>query len=136
SIDANIYKPGLELGSLVYSGSGNAGYNELVRYKPHLIPWIESVVIRAKAQGKTLLSFSHFPMAEFYQGQTQAMTQLFGDGTGQLSRVPAAQTSQMLADTGLRLHVAGHMHLNNTAVVKAKDGGQLVNIQAPSLAAY
>ncbi|WP_337842098.1 metallophosphoesterase [Rheinheimera sp.] len=136
AIDANVYKPKLENGQLEYAGSGNAGYNELLTYKPQLLPWIRSVVSRAKAQGKTLLSFSHFPMAEFYQGQSAAIEQLFGEDQGQLSRVPLAPTSALLADTGLRLHVAGHMHLNNTAAVPAKDGGQLVNIQAPSLAAY
>ncbi|MFC4656477.1 MULTISPECIES: metallophosphoesterase [Rheinheimera] len=136
AIDANIYTPSLKDGTLVYAGSGNAGYNELLSYKPQLVPWIRSVVSRAKAQGKTLLSFSHFPMAEFYQGQSAAIEQLFGEAKGQLSRVPLAPTSALLADTGLRLHVAGHMHLNNTAAVPAKDGGQLVNIQAPSLAAY
>jgi len=135
-IDANIYRPGLVDGQLQFAGSGQAGYNAMVEEKPQTLAWIRSVVTRAKQQGKKLIAFSHFPMTEFYQQQAPALHQFIGAGKGQLDRVPRPDVAQVLADTGLRVHVAGHMHLNNTGIVSASDGGQLVNIQAPSLASY
>jgi hypothetical protein len=41
-----------------------------------------------------------------------------------------------LAETGLQIHVAGHMHINDTGVYRGENGKVLFNIQAPSLAAY
>ncbi len=54
-----------------FEGSGNAGYNAMFDYKPQVMAWVEQVAARAKAQGKTLITFSHYPMIEFYQGQTR-----------------------------------------------------------------
>lgn len=139
ALDANVYLPnaqGAPQQASGYRGSGNAGYNAVIRYKPYLLDWIRDVVTRAKAQQKTLISFSHFPMAEFYQGQGPAIAGLLGADQGQLSRLPAETTSQTLAGLGLALHIGGHMHLNNTAIVRSKTGQQLVNVQAPSIAAY
>lgn len=172
ALDANVYLPKAGGG---FSGSGNAGYNALLAHKPYLIDWIADVVARAKAQQKTLISFSHFPMSAFYQGQELKLAQLLSDepaagnsgalpGKAQLARLPSADTSQTLAALGLTLHIGGHMHLNNTAFIpaplaepqvncqtasqadcqvigknngqKAGTGTQLVNVQAPSLAAY
>lgn len=144
AIDANVYRPQSSDGALnskgnsniSFQGSGNAGYNAMFSHKPQVISWIKQVVQRAKAQGKTLISFSHYPMVEFYQGQSQQIGELLGPEHGQLSRTPSAQTSEALAALGLRLHFGGHMHLNNTAVVQATNGEQLINVQSPSLAAY
>lgn len=139
ALDANVYLPnpqGEPQQASGYRGSGNAGYNAVIRYKPYLLDWIRDVVTRAKAQHKALISFSHFPMAEFYQGQGPAIAGLLGADQGQLSRLPAETTSQTLAGLGLALHIGGHMHLNNTAIVRSKTGQQLVNVQAPSIAAY
>lgn len=162
ALDANVYLPNADGG---FDGSGNAGYNALLVHKPYLINWIADVVARAKAQQKTLISFSHFPMSAFYQGQELKLTQLLSDepaagnsgalpDKAQLARLPSADTSQALAATGLTLHIGGHMHLNNTAIIPAPDcprvaqttrqkncprdgtSTQLVNVQAPSLAAY
>ena len=141
AIDANVYKPkagytGKGNEAAAFEGSGNAGYNAMFDYKPQVMAWVKQVAERAKAQGKTLITFSHYPMIEFYQGQTQQIAALLGEDKGQLSRSPQQQISQRLADLGVQLHIGGHMHLNNTAVVKSDSGHSLVNIQAPSLAAY
>jgi 3',5'-cyclic AMP phosphodiesterase CpdA len=141
AIDANVYKPkagdqGKTNTAEAFEGSGNAGYNAMFDYKPQVMAWVEQVAARAKAQGKTLITFSHYPMTEFYQGQTQQIAALLGEERGQLSRSPQHQVSQRLADLGVQLHIGGHMHLNNTAVVRSDAGNSLVNIQAPSLAAY
>ncbi len=142
AIDANVYRPQGSDGALnskgkvAFQGAGNAGYNTMFSHKPQVISWIKQVVQRAKAQGKTLISFSHYPMVEFYQGQSQHIGKLLGPEQGQLSRTPSADTSEALAALGLRLHFGGHMHLNNTAVVRAANGDRLINVQSPSLAAY
>ncbi len=141
AIDANVYTPkagykGQANTAAAFEGSGNAGYNAMFDYKPHVMTWVKQVAERAKAQGKTLITFSHYPMIEFYQGQTQHIASLLGEERGQLSRSPQQQISHRLADLGVQLHIGGHMHLNNTAVVRSDSGNSLVNIQAPSLAAY
>lgn len=138
AIDANVYIPqqggGDDLSK--FEGSGNAGYNKMLTHKSHVIKWIEDVVKRAEAQQKTLVAFSHFPMGEFYDEQSDALGNLFGQTSFQLQRKPKEHTSQALANTGLKLHIGGHMHFNDTAIVKGNDGKSLLNIQAPSLAAY
>lgn len=141
AIDANVYKPkagyrGKGNEAAAFEGSGNAGYNTMFDYKPQVMAWVKQVAARAKAQGKTLITFSHYPMIEFYQGQTQHIATLLGEDRGQLSRSPKAHISHRLADLGVQLHIGGHMHLNNTAVAHSDSGNSLVNIQAPSLAAY
>jgi 3',5'-cyclic AMP phosphodiesterase CpdA len=145
AIDANVYKPkapspntntGKANQAADFEGSGNAGYNAMFDYKPQVMAWVKQVAERAKVQGKTLITFSHYPMIEFYQGQTQPIAALLGEERGQLSRSPHQQISHSLADLGIKLHIGGHMHLNNTAVVHSDNGNSLVNIQAPSLAAY
>lgn len=141
AIDANVYQP--KLGSngnaqdaQNFSGSGDAGYNKVITHKTHLLEWISDVVARTEAQGKTLIAFSHFPMQEFYDGAADDIAQLMGDNTFQLTRRPATNTSKILADTGLKIHIAGHMHINDTGVYRGAEGKVLFNIQAPSLAAY
>lgn len=141
AIDANIYQPVAEHGAAMddadsFHGAGNAGYNMLLTHKPHVIAWITDVVKRADAQGKQLIAFSHYPMVEFYAGMSPHISQLFGSQSFQIGRVPSRNVSQALADTGLQLHVAGHMHFNHTSVVEGRGGNQLVNIQAPSIAGY
>ncbi len=134
AIDANVYEPVGKLKDMQFKGSGNAGYNALVEYKPQLIEWIADVVKRADAQGKRLIAFSHFPMADFYDNTHSEITALFGENGMQMKRMPTDTTTSVLSDTGLRLHMAGHMHLYDVRVPAEQNG--LVNIQVPSLAAW
>jgi 3',5'-cyclic AMP phosphodiesterase CpdA len=133
AIDANVYLP-KEGGD--FAGSGNAGYNKMLTHKTHVLEWIGDVVKRAERSGKQLIAFSHFPMTDFYDGQSGAIAELFGPTAFQLERRPQTHVSQVLADAGLKLHVGGHMHFNDTGVVHSPSGKVLFNIQAPSLAAY
>ncbi|MFU2511664.1 metallophosphoesterase [Pseudoalteromonas sp. ASV78] len=135
AIDANVYIPALKNGVLQFQGSGNAGYNKVLTEKPFLLSWITQVVQRAKAENKTLIAFSHFPMGEFYDGQTQSIKSLFGESAFQLAREPELNTRKLLAETGLKLHIGGHMHMNDTSVIETEHN-TLFNIQAPSIAAY
>ncbi|MDO8342027.1 MAG: metallophosphoesterase [Cellvibrio sp.] len=141
AIDANVYQPkqgsnGDKQDAENFSGSSDAGYNKVITHKTHLLEWITDVVQRAQAQHKTLIAFSHFPMQEFYDGASDDIAQLMGEQKFQLGRNPSTTTSKMLADTGLKIHVAGHMHINDTGVYRSDNGKVLFNIQAPSLAAY
>ncbi len=141
AIDANVYQPkqdgtGQAWDADNFSGSSDAGYNKVITHKPHLLSWITDVVQRARAQGKTLIAFSHFPMQEFYDGAADDIAQFMGEQKFQLNRNPRTETSRLLAETGLQIHVAGHMHINDTGVYRGENGKVLFNIQAPSLAAY
>ncbi|MGY0314128.1 metallophosphoesterase family protein (plasmid) [Alteromonas macleodii] len=133
AIDANVYRPKGSLKDKQFYGSSNAGYNALVKYKPKLLDWIKDVVVRAKKQNKKLVSFSHFPMAEFSDQQTQSIAELLGENSLQMSRQPSEDTTAVLAATGLKLHLGGHMHLFDVSQ-SSKHG--LTNVQVPSLAAY
>jgi predicted MPP superfamily phosphohydrolase len=134
AIDANVYIPKGKYAERNFKGSGNAGYNALLTHKPQLLQWIKSVVERAKAENKRLIAFSHFPMADFYDNTQPQLENLFGKTSNQLKRMPLPSTTEALNATGLKLHMAGHMHLYDIAVPENHTG--LVNIQVPSLAAY
>jgi hypothetical protein len=143
AIDANVYVPIDEViaaddteNPQNFSGSGNAGFNKMVSHKAHVIAWIESVVKRADAAGKQLIAFSHFPMVEFYDQQSNDIAKIFGANNFQLIRRPNEAVSQSLAALGLKVHVGGHMHINDTGIKRTKGGDFLLNIQAPSIAAY
>lgn len=140
AIDANVYVP-REPSDPKYKtdpflSSSNAGYNALIKYKPQLIDWIADVVKRAKEQGKKLMTFSHYPMADFDESSTKLIESVFAKGKLQQRRIPTENTSKILADTGLQVHVGGHLHINDTGMVRGNNGNVLYNIQAPTLAAY
>jgi 3',5'-cyclic AMP phosphodiesterase CpdA len=142
SIDANVFIPNNNFDPANprafkgFDGAGNAGWNKVLTHKKHQLDWIKSVVERAKAQGKQLMAFSHYPTMDFYANQTQAMKAVFKPGAFQTARVPEAATTAALAATGLQLHVGGHMHFNGTNDYQDEAGHFLVNIQSPSLAVY
>lgn len=135
AIDANVYVPN-GTGANDFSGSGDAGYNKMLTHKQHVIAWIKDVVTRGKAQGKQVIGFSHFPMSEFFNGASDDIISLLGTGKMQMVRRPAEDTTKALAQTGLQIHIGGHMHFNDTAIKKVDDTHTLFNIQAPSMAAY
>lgn len=132
ALDANVYVP---TGADAFTGSGDQGYNRMLTHKPQVIEWLREVVARGEAQGKRVIAFSHFPMAEFFNGASDGIAELLGAEAMQLVRKPSDNTTRALAATGLRVHVGGHMHLNDISV-HVDAHGTLFNIQAPSLAAY
>ncbi|MDV5168132.1 metallophosphoesterase [Photobacterium rosenbergii] len=144
AIDANVYRPkadstGGENNPGDYDGSSSAGYNMMLTHKAHVVEWISNTVKAAKEQNKVLLSFSHFPMTDFYNGASEEIEDIFGEGNFQLARQPEDDTSKALAKTGLSIHVGGHMHFNDTGMKQYNIDGEtytLFNIQAPSLAGY
>ncbi|WP_420996874.1 metallophosphoesterase [Cupriavidus sp. 30B13] len=136
-IDANVYIPtGAGNTAADFNGSGDAGYNAMLTHKQHVIAWLKDVVARGKAAGKQVVAFSHFPMSEFFNGASDDIIALLGAGKMQMVRRPAEDVTKALAETGLQVHVGGHMHFNDTAIRNYDGGRALFNIQAPSMAAY
>lgn len=139
AIDANVYVPkdNAEVDSLNPKNynSASLGYNNVLTHKKHLINWMKSVVERSKKLGKTLIVFSHYPTIDFNDDASELMSQLFGENSMQLHRVPHGNVSKMFIDAGVKVHFGGHMHINDTGV-RIFDSGTLVNVQIPSLAAY
>ena len=142
SIDANVFVPNAKFDPANptsfkgFDGAGNAGWNKVITHKMFLMDYIKSVAARAKAEGKQLMAFSHYPTMDFYANQTQAMKDVFKSGAFQTARVPDASVANAVAATGLRLHVGGHMHFNGTNDHTDGSGNYLVNVQSPSLAVY
>ena len=133
AIDGNTYFPNRNSDQL-YSSS--IGFDKAVSQKAHQLDWIKNVTAEAKRLGKTLISFSHYPLADFNDGATSELKALFGEGKFQLSRVPDSTVGSSYLHAGLQIHFAGHMHSNDTGIVKDSTGNQLYNIQVPSLAAF
>jgi 3',5'-cyclic AMP phosphodiesterase CpdA len=114
-----------------FATAGNAGWNQMLVEKKHVMTWIKSVVARAATLNKQLIAFSHYPMLDTRHGAASDITTFFGTER----RQPTAETMREIAATGLRLHLGGHLHKNNTAVFQS-DNVFLVDIQIPSIAAY
>ncbi len=142
AIDANVFVPKDELKENDshspdnYNSPSNAGYNKLVTHKENIMDWLKTLSAEAKKYNKQLIAFSHYPMVDFDERTAELMADVFGEGRMQLRRVPKEDVTKALADAGIRVHIGGHMHFNDTGVRYYDDGSFLVNIQAPSIAAY
>ncbi|HWV72766.1 MAG TPA: metallophosphoesterase [Pseudosphingobacterium sp.] len=138
AIDGNVYIPQKNKktnGEIKYAGA-SLGYNNVLTHKTHLVTWVNKIVKEAKAKGKVLISFSHYPMIDFNDDASPEIKEFMGQDKWQLARIPNERVAETFADIGLQVHVAGHMHINDTGVRTTKKGNTLVNIQTPSLAAY
>lgn len=138
AIDGNVYSYSGALGSTdstAWRGSGT-GFNLASKAKAHQLDWIKKLSQEAEKRGKTLISFSHYPLVDFHDRTSDEMKNLFGEGKFQLNRVPDIQTSELYAQAGIRVHFAGHMHINDTGVLRKGNSTELINIQVPSLAAF
>lgn len=136
AIDGGVYLPKeMKDGKWSYQGS-SAGYNLVLKHKPFLLPWVRKVVEEAQKRHKTLVAFSHYPLVDFNDGVSESVRQMWGDRRFDLRRVPEAEVSEAFLQAGLRLHFAGHMHVNDTGIWEGKDGKHLYNIQVPSIATY
>lgn len=138
AIDGNVYTytgDSVEQDSTAWNGS-SIGFNLASQTKGHHLEWIKMLSEEAVKRGKTLVSFSHYPLADFHEGASAEMKKLFGATKFQLSRVPEPNVSERYSEAGLRVHFAGHMHINDTGKLADGPTGGLINIQVPSLAAY
>lgn len=136
AIDGGVYLPKeMKEGKWTYQGS-SAGYNLVLKHKPFLLPWVRKVVEEARKRHKTLVAFSHYPLVDFNDGVSESVRRMWGNRRFDLHRVPEAEVSEAFLQAGLRLHFAGHMHVNDTGIWEGEDGKHLYNIQIPSIATY
>lgn len=136
AIDGGVYLPKeMKEGKWTYQGS-SAGYNLVLKHKPFLLPWVRKVVEEAQKRHKILVAFSHYPLVDFNDGVSEHVRRMWGDRCFDLHRVPETEVGEAFLQAGLRLHFAGHMHVNDTGIWEGKDGKHLYNIQVPSIATY
>ncbi|OBW39528.1 hypothetical protein AB670_04138 [Chryseobacterium sp. MOF25P] len=139
AIDGNTYIPKNNNGNPKDENNfqgASIGYNNVLTNKKHLFSWVEKVVGEAKKHKKTLIAFTHYPILDFNDNANEEIKKLLGKDKWQMDRVPQDEVAELLAKVGLKLHFAGHMHINDTGIKKFDNGKMLVNIQVPSLAAY
>ena len=137
-IDANVFEP--RNGEFARGDAGafvdstNAGWNAMLRHKGFVLDWVKDVAARAKREGKQLLAFSHYPMLDMLNGTAEDELALIGR-TSSTERTPSEAVASAAIDAGLRIHFSGHLHVNDTAMMR-RDNGWLVNIGVPSLVAF
>ncbi len=140
AIDANVYVPVEDTDSIStnpenYQGAG-MGYNNVPSHKKHLIEWVKRIAKQAKELDKELIAFSHYPMVDFHNDASPEIEHLLGKGKLQTHRIPSEDIAEIFADAGVKIHFAGHLHVNDTGLRKTRNANMLVNVQVPSLAAY
>ncbi|MCQ1059322.1 metallophosphoesterase [Photobacterium sp. ZSDE20] len=132
SVDMNIYLPNDDGTSWSHA---SIGWEEGKKYKPQVMDWLANVTARAEAEGKTLIVFSHYPATEYLNSSANDFYYVFNDGSYNNTRVPSSDTAEQVINAGVKMQFGGHIHVNDTAVHQGENG-TLINIQAPSLAAY
>lgn len=134
AIDGGVYLPGeVKNGVQTYEGS-SVGYNNVLAHKAFLLPWVRKVASEAKKRNKILVTYSHYPLADFNDGASDIVRKAWGNKKFDLHRVPSEEVTEAFLEAGIRLHVAGHMHVNDTGIKRGKNGKCLYNIQVPSIA--
>ena len=137
-LDANVFepRPGRSDPSRkkAFHDPSDAGWSAVLQGKPFLLPWIASVTERARAQGKTLVTVSHYPVLDPFQDDADSEQALFGP-TAYVRRTPAPSVGRALIDVGLRWHAGGHLHINATTSIETAVGS-LTDLSLPSLVAF
>ncbi|WP_321518189.1 metallophosphoesterase [uncultured Bacteroides sp.] len=137
AIDASVYNPQVVVGDSIQTFDGaKGGYNDVLKIKSYLLPWITKVAAEAKKYGKKLVAFSHYPMADYNDGVAKYITDIAAPGKFDVYRFPNPAIAELLADAGVTIHFGGHIHMNNEEVYVSKKGNHLLNVQVPSTAGY
>ncbi len=133
-IDANVFEPRPgrtdATRKKAFIDPTDAGWNAVLRVKPHLLPWIADVTARAGALGKTLITVSHYPVLDPFADAAGSEVALFGQ-TSFARRTPGPAVAQALRAAGVRWHAGGHLHVNSVT-----QSGGLTNVALPSLVSY
>ncbi len=136
AIDGGVYAPeGMSGGRMAYGGA-SAGYAGVEECKGYLVEWIGRVAAEARRRGKTLVAFCHYPAADFHNGAAPLIASWLGGKAMNMHRRAPGRITDALLKAGVRLHFAGHLHQNNTAVVTDGQGHRMYNVQVPSVSAY
>ncbi len=134
SLDANVCIPRDGASDFAQAASfhdaTDGGWAAVIDQRPHLLIWMADVAARARAAGKHLVAFSHYPPTDVLGGTGAMERALFG-ATGLARRIPPEDTARAFAATGLRLHFSGHLHVNDTAR-HATGADGFFNIAVPS----
>lgn len=136
-IDANVFVPvnGVRPGDPGdLADSTSAGWNAMLDHKPFVFRWMTDVSARARAQGKCLIAFSHYPVLDPLDETRDDEVALLGR-TGMVERLPRQAVARALLDAGIGLHFSGHLHVNDTARYQHGDRA-LINVAVPSLVAF
>ena len=133
-IDANVFVPRGEAAADGYADSTDAGWTAMLRHKRFVLDWMAGVAARARALGKCLLTFSHYPALGPLDGSWAEERATLG-ASGLSRRIPEASASDAVLATGIGVHFSGHLHINDTSRLR-RGGEVLVNVSLPSLVAY
>lgn len=137
-IDANVFEPRngtfVRAEEAAFIDSTAAGWNALLRCKPFILDWMTDVAARARRMNKTLLTFSHYPVLDPFDGVTGAECVLFGE-TNVVRRTPRGAVAEALAQAGIPLHFSGHLHVEGVTHETVGDR-EVINIAVPSLVAF
>ncbi|TPP09325.1 metallophosphoesterase family protein [Rhizobium glycinendophyticum] len=137
-LDANVFEPRngtFRPGSKrAFIDSTAAGWNAVLRLKPFLLAWISDVTARAKASGKTLLAFSHYPAIDPLEDQEGFEQALFPSSPVNVRR-PRTDVAEALMAAGLSLHFSGHWHVDGISEHRIGEH-RLTNIALPSPVAF
>ncbi len=131
-IDGDVYVPN-EDGS--YEQMGDNGLNYFLEYKMQTLDFIKEVVDYAAENNKQVILFDHYPLADFYAGNSEELKSVFGEDGMDFDRLPNEQISKYISDLGIKLMFSGHMHYNATGIYE-NGNDTLVNIMTSSTAAY
>ncbi|CAK7261457.1 MULTISPECIES: metallophosphoesterase family protein [unclassified Shinella] len=138
AIDANVCVPRDGAEDLADPGEfhdpTDGGWRAVLAHRAHLLAWMADVATRAKARGKRLVAFSHYPALDPLGGVSSEEVALFGP-TGLARRAPTPAVADAFAATGVSLHFSGHLHVNDTARHET-GAGRFVNIAVPSPVGY
>lgn len=137
-IDANVFEPRngqwRETQKKAFLDCSDVGWNTLLRNRAHLLPWISDVCTRARARGKQLLGFSHYPVMDPFDDQLDSEGRLFGQ-TSMRRRRPSKEVARALLGAGLQWHFGGHLHVNGYRRYRLGQQ-QLTDIAVPSTATF
>ncbi|THF47739.1 metallophosphoesterase family protein [Allorhizobium terrae] len=137
-LDANVFEPrdgDFPVGSeQAFIDSTAAGWNAMLRLKPFIFEWIADVAKRAKEHGKTLLTFSHYPVIDPFDDPENTGKTLFPN-SNMAKRKPSDAVAEALITAGITVHFSGHLHVEGVTR-HANDDGQLINVAVPSLVAF
>ncbi len=137
-IDANVFEPldgFFERGEeAAFTDSTAGGWNAMLRSKPFILSWMSDIARRARLLSKTLLTFSHYPVLDPFDGAAEAERFLFGE-TNVVRRTPRQSVQEAFLAAGIEVHFSGHLHVEGFTR-RARGNRSITNIAVPSLVAF
>lgn len=134
ALDANTFAPrdGVDdpADPAGYVDPTGVGWSAVLDHRSYLLDWMTDVAARARAAGKHLVAFSHYPLLDVLAGTGADDLRVFGQ-TGLGRRTPPRRVADAFAATGIAVHFSGHLHVNDTAVHRTSENS-FFNIAVPS----